>query len=162
MYKCIIGLSNCPSISPQHHTSHTHTRKWGIRPKCTSAVCIRAPSAWSNFVIKTARGQPRRQPRTPSACTEYTLKAARRNGVRKVKYTRAFRLLFIGHVLKTDSKTKPTSKLNCRVIIFIYKLVQRVQNETSFRQLRAMNELFRFLYSTSTKNINAYPSSLLL
>ncbi len=30
----------------------------------------------------------------------------------------AFRLLLlIGNVLKTDSKTKPTSKLNCRVII---------------------------------------------
>ncbi len=31
-------------------------------------------------------------------------------------------LLLIWNVLKTDSKTKPTSKLNCRVIIFIYKL----------------------------------------
>jgi hypothetical protein len=31
-------------------------------------------------------------------------------------------LLLIGNVLKTDSKTKPTSKLNCRVIIVIYKL----------------------------------------
>ncbi len=35
----------------------------------------------------------------------------------------AFRLLLlIGNVLKMDAKTKPTSKLNCRVIIFIYKL----------------------------------------
>ncbi len=31
-------------------------------------------------------------------------------------------LLLIGNVLKTDSKTKPTSKFNCRVIIVIYKL----------------------------------------
>ncbi len=44
---------------------------------------------------------------------------------RKWKYNQAFRpLLLIGNVLKTDSKTKPTSKLNCRVIIFIYKLGQ--------------------------------------
>ncbi len=34
----IIGLSNCPSISPQCRTSHT--RKWGLRPKYTSAVHV--------------------------------------------------------------------------------------------------------------------------
>ncbi len=51
--------------------------------------------------------------------------------LRKVKYTQAFRLLLlIGNVIKTDSKTKPTSKLHCRVIVFIYKL-RRVQKETS-------------------------------
>ncbi len=82
----------------------------------------------------------------------------------------AFRLLLlIGNVLKTDSKTKPTSKLNCRVII----VMSRVQKETSFRhlleQLRAMNEhdetapaAFRFLYSTLSKHMDAYFSSLLL
>ncbi len=43
----------------------------------------------------------------------------------KVKYTRAFRLLLlIGNVLKMDSKTKPTSKINYRVKICIYKLGQ--------------------------------------
>ncbi len=57
----------------------------------------------------------------------------------------AFRLLLIGNVLKMDSKTKPTSKLNCRVIIVIYKLgLLRVQKRHIFRhlleQLRAMNE----------------------
>ncbi len=42
---------------------------------------------------------------------------------RNAESEEAFRLLLlIGNVLKTDSKTKPTSKLNCRVIIFIYKL----------------------------------------
>ncbi len=67
--------------------------------------------------------------RPHSSAAEYTLNAARtqlcarRNGTRKVKYTRDYRLLLlIGKVLKTDSKTKPTSKLNCRVINFIYKL----------------------------------------
>ncbi len=48
-------------------------------------------------------------------------------------------LLLIGNVLKTDSKTKPTSKLNCRVIIVIYKLgCQECKN--LLEQLRAMNE----------------------
>ncbi len=88
------------------------------------------------------------------------MRETERNGTRKVKYTRAFRLLLlIGNVLKTDSKTKPTSNLNCRVIIFIYKLgYVKSAKETSFRhlleQLRAMNEhdetapaAFRFLYS---------------
>ncbi len=72
----------------------------------------------------------------------------------------AFRLLLlIGNVLKTDSKTKPTSKLNCRVIIVIYKLGCQECKKRHFRylleQLRAMNEhdetapaAFRFLYST--------------
>ncbi len=47
--------------------------------------------------------------RPHTSAAEYTLKAARRNGMRKAKYTRAFRLLLlIGNVLKTDSKTKPT------------------------------------------------------
>ncbi len=42
---------------------------------------------------------------------------------RSAESEEAFRLLLlIGNVLKTDSKTKPTSKLNCWVIIFIYKL----------------------------------------
>ncbi len=51
--------------------------------------------------------------------------------------------------------------------------MSRVQKETSFRhlpeQLRAMNEhdetapaAFRFLYSTLTKHMDAYSSSLLL
>ncbi len=42
---------------------------------------------------------------------------------RNAESEEAFRLLLlIGNVLKTDSKTKPTSKFNCRVIIVIYKL----------------------------------------
>ncbi len=42
---------------------------------------------------------------------------------RNAESEEAFRLLLlIGNVLKTDSKTKPTPKLNCRVIIVIYKL----------------------------------------
>ncbi len=85
----------------------------------------------------------------------------------------AFRLLLLnGNVLKMDSKTKPTSKLNCRVIIFIYKLGCQECKKRSFRhleQLRAMNEhdetapaAFRFLYSTLSKHMDAYSSSLLL
>ncbi len=89
----------------------------------------------------------------------------------EVGYTRAFRLLLlIGKVLKTDSKTKPTSKLNCRVIIFIYKLgCQECKKRHLLEQLRAMNEhdetapaAFRFLYSTLSKHMDAYSSSLLL
>ncbi len=49
--------------------------------------------------------------------------AAVRETERNAESEEAFRLLLlIGNVLKTDSKTKPTSKLNCRVIIVIYKL----------------------------------------
>ncbi len=60
---------------------------------------------------------------TFECCADAAVRETERNGTRKVKYTRAFRLLLlIGNVLKTDSKTKPTSKLNCRVITFIYKL----------------------------------------
>ncbi len=56
-------------------------------------------------------------------CADAAVRETERNGMRKVKYARAFRLLLhIGNVLKTDSKTKPISKLNCSVIIFIYKL----------------------------------------
>ncbi len=138
----IIGLSNCPAISPQCHTSHT--RKWGI--KYTSAV--RAPSLLRHFRhqegSRTVASEFRQffettqvklvvlrmcWARPHSSAAEYTLNAARtrlcarRNGTRKVKYIRDYRLLLlIGNVLKTDSKTKPTSKLNCRVMIFIYKL----------------------------------------
>ncbi len=87
--------------------------------------------------------------------------------LRKVKYTQAFRLLLlIGNVIKTDSKTKPTSKLHCRVIVFIYKLRQECKKRHLLEPLRAMNEhdentpaAFRFLYRTSTKNIDSYSSS---
>ncbi len=49
--------------------------------------------------------------------------AAVRETERNAESEEAFRaFLLIGNVLKTDSKTKPTSKLNCRVIIIIYKL----------------------------------------
>ncbi len=48
---------------------------------------------------------------------------ARDGTERNAESEEAFRLLLLnGNVLKTDSKTKPTSKLNCRVIIVIYKL----------------------------------------
>ncbi len=43
---------------------------------------------------------------------------------RNAESEEAFRLLLLnGNVLKMDSKTKPTSNMNCRVIIVIYKLV---------------------------------------
>ncbi len=88
-----------------------------------------------------------------------------RDGTERGKWSIFRLLLLIGNVLKMDSKTKPTSKLNWRVINNLYFQIRtRVQKETSFRHLleplRAMNEhdetalaAFRFLYSTSTKNI---------
>ncbi len=126
-------------IAPLFHLSaalHTHAQ---MRNKVAYTSAVRAPSVI--FVIKRARGQSR----TPSECRQFfetaqvklvvlcmcqarpsavrTRLCARLNGTRKVKYTRAFRLLLlIGNVLKTASKTKPASKLNCRVITFIYKL----------------------------------------
>ncbi len=103
----IIGLSNCPAILPHCRTSHTHTRKWGLRPKYTSAVLVytlssrgladsRAPRpSAGNFL------RPRKSSWCSCACVElvrphssaaeYTLNAARtrlcarRNGTRKVK-----------------------------------------------------------------------------
>ncbi len=55
-------------------------------------------------------------------CADTAVREKERNGMLKVKYTRAFRLLLlIGNVLKTDSKTMPTSKFNCRVIILFTK-----------------------------------------
>ncbi len=62
--------------------------------------------------------------RPHSSAAEYTLNAARmrlcarRNGA-ECGSKEAFRLLLL---IGNDLKTKPTSKLNCRVIIFIYKL----------------------------------------
>ncbi len=91
-----------------------------------------------------------------------------RDGTERGKWSIFRLLLLIGNVLKMDSKTKPTSKLNWRVINNLYLQIRtRVQKETSFRHflepLRAMNEhdetalaAFRFLYSTSTKNLDAY------
>ncbi len=181
---------------PRYFTSvphFTHTRKWGI--KYTSAV--HAPSLLRHFRhqegSRTVTSECRQffetaksswwfctcveLVRPHSSAAEYTLNAARtrlcarRNGTRKVKYTRDYRLLLlIGNVLKMDSKTKPTSKLNCRVIIFIYKLgCQECKKRHLLEQLRAMNEhdetapaAFRFLYSTLTKHMDAYSSSLLL
>ncbi len=108
--------------------------------------------------------------RPHSSAAEYTLNAAqtwlcaRRNGTERGKWSIPWPLGF-----SSDSKTKPASKLNCRVMI----VMSRVQKETSFRhlleQLRAMNEhdetapaAFRFLYSTLSKHMDAYSSSLLL
>ncbi len=149
MYKTIIiiGLSNCPlfHLSAALHThAQMRNKVYFGRPRTvlfTSFSSSRgladsraSPRSAGNFL------RPRKSSwwscacvelvRPHSSAAEYTLNArrtrlcARRNGTRKVKYTRAFRLLLlIGNVLKTDSKTKPTSELNCRVIIFIYKLV---------------------------------------
>ncbi len=105
--------------------------------------------------------------RPHSSVAECTLTSARRNGMQKVMYTRAFRLLLlIGNVLNMDSKTKPTSKLKTFTHL---QIRTRVQNETSFRHLRAMNEhdetaltAFSFLYSILTKNIDAYSSSVII
>ncbi len=151
---------------------HTHTRaNEDLRPKYTSAV--RAPSALRHFYHQ--EGSP-----TPSECGQVfetvsswgscTCVELVRNGTQKVKYIWAFRLLLLnGNVLKTDSKTEPTSKLNCRVIIFIYKLgYVKCKKRRYLKPLRAMNEhdetapaAFRFLYSTLTKRIDAYSLSLL-
>ncbi len=142
----LLGYQIAPAISPQCRTSHTRA-KWGI--KYTSAV--RAPSLLRHFRhqegSRTVASECRQFFETaqvklvvlcmcwahPSAlfsgwvylecCADAAVRETERNGTRKVKYTRDYRLLLlIGNVLKTDSKTKPTSKLNCRVIIFIYKL----------------------------------------
>ncbi len=183
---------------PRYFTSvphFTHARKWGI--KYTSAV--RAPSLLRHFRhqegSRTVASECRQFFETAQVklvvlcmcwarlsalfcgecCADAAVRETERNGTRKVKYTRDYRLLLlIGNGLKMDSKTKPTSKLNCRVIIFIYKLVYvKSAKETSFRhlleQLQAMNEhdetapaAFRFLYSTLKKNMDAYSSSSLL
>ncbi len=135
---------------PRYFTSvphFTHTCKWGI--KYTSAV--RAPSLLRHFRhqegSRTVASECRQffetaQVKLVVLCmcrarqsalfcgwvyfecwADAAVRETERNGTRKVKYTRDYRLLLlIGNVLKTDSKTKPTSKLNCRVIIFIYKL----------------------------------------
>ncbi len=67
---------------------------------------------------------------------------ARDETERNAESEEAFRLLLlIGNVLKTDSKTKPTSKLNCRVIIFIYKLgCQECKKRHLLEQLRAIDD----------------------
>ncbi len=135
---------------PRYLTSaphFTHTRKWGLRPKYTLAV--RAPSLLRYFrhqegsrtvahpvrvqaLFETAQVKLvvlRMCWARPSAlfsvwvyfecCADTAVRETERNA----ESEEAFRLLLlIGNVLKTDSKTKPTSKLNCRVIIFIYKL----------------------------------------
>ncbi len=75
---------------------------------------------------------------------------------RNAESEEAFRLLLlIGNVLKTDSKTKPTSKLNCRVIIVIYKLgyVKSAKRDilNSFELLMNMTKLHRqhFVFFTA-------------
>ncbi len=113
----------------------THTRKWGLRPKYTSAV--RAPvTLLCHFCHQegspTATHPVRVQAIWDRADSPFALFCGwvyfescetERNAESEV-YPGLRLLLLIGNVLKTDSKTKPTSKLNCRVIILIYKLGQ--------------------------------------
>ncbi len=147
------------------------------RAPCPSAGNFLRPrksSWWSCACVELVRPHSFAAELYFECCADAAVRETERNGTRKVKYTRAFILLLIGNVLKTDSKTKPTSKFNCRVINFIYKLgCQECKKETYFRhlleQLRAMKEhdetapaAFRFLYSTLTKHMDAYSSSLLL
>ncbi len=126
----IIGLSNCPAISPQRRTSHTHAHM-----RIKAKVYFGRPRL--HTVIKRARGQSH----TPSECRQFfetaqvklvvlcmcrarpsalfsgwvyfecCADAAVRETERNAESEEAFRL-----------KTKPTSKLNCRVLIVIYKL----------------------------------------
>ncbi len=110
----IIGLSNCPAILPHCRTSHTHTRKWGLRPKYTSAVLVytlssrgladsRAPRpSAGNFL------RPRKSSWCSCACVElvrphssaaeYTWmlrgRGCARDGTERGKW-RAFRLLLL-------------------------------------------------------------------
>ncbi len=120
----IIGLSNCPAISPQHRTSHT--RKWVLRPKYTSAVHICALSALRRF-----RHQD----------------GSRIAGNLKPR-GRSFRTL-----LRLSILWKPSAKSD----IFLNNF-ELWMNKTQLPAPAA----FHFLYSTSTKNIDAYSSSLLL
>ncbi len=137
----IIGLSNCPAILPQC-ALHTHAQM-----RIKAKVYFGRPRL--HTVIKRARGQSRTPSECrqffetaqvklvvlrmcwarPSAlfCGWVYFECCADEAVRETEQNaeseEAFRLLLlIGNVLKTDSKTKPTSKLNCRVIIFIYKL----------------------------------------
>ncbi len=107
----IIGLSNCPAISPQRHTSHTHTQirikakvyfgrprtvlitsfssSRGLadsrapHPSAANFLRPRKSSWWSCACVELVRQH--------SSAAEYTLNAARtrlcarRNGTRKVK-----------------------------------------------------------------------------
>ncbi len=130
----IIGLSNCPAISPQCRTSHT--RKWGLRPKYTSAVHVhtlssrgladsRAPRPSTGNLLRPHKsiGGPAHVLSSSVRTLLLSILWMLRETERNAESEEAFRLLLlIGNVLKTDSKTKPTSKLNCRVITFIYKV----------------------------------------
>ncbi len=106
----IIGLSNCPALHT-HAQMRIKAKVYCGRPHLRT-VCITSFSSSGRLADS----------RTLSACRQFetvhtllrrsTLKATRRNGTRKVKYTRTFRLLLhIGNVLKMDSKTKPKIEL---------------------------------------------------
>ncbi len=91
--------------------------------ECSNFVRPRKSSWWSCAFVELVRPHSSAAEYTLNAAADAAVRETEMNGTQKVKYTWAFRLLLlIGNVLKTDSKTKPTSKFNCRVIIFIYKL----------------------------------------
>ncbi len=121
---------------PRYFTSvlhFTHTRKWGLRPNYTSAVLVYTLS--SRGLAHPVRASQVGGPAHVLSSSVRTLQrlsilwmlrgrsCARDGTEQNAESEEAFRLLLlIGNVLKMDAKTKPTSKLNCRVIIVIYKL----------------------------------------
>ncbi len=150
----------------------THTRKWGLRPKYTSAVHVHTPSLLRHFLHQEARWQSHTPIRPHSSAAEYTLNAARmrlcaRRNRAECGSEEAFRLLLL---IGNDLKLSPHQiELQGDNLYLQIRLCQECKKRHLLEQLRAINEhdesapaAFRFLYSTLTKHMDAYSSSSLL
>ncbi len=132
MWSIIIGLSNCPGISPQRCTSHTcaneDTNEYTkVYFGCPHLRTVRITSFSSSRRLADSRtpcpraGNLRLRRWSVRTPQRLSMLWKLRGGTERGKWIIPGPLGF-SYVLKMNTKTKPTSKLNCRGIIFIYKL----------------------------------------